>query len=243
MKWPFGPGAAAIVTIAAMATSPSSAWAEIRWEKDLKQASRAALQTNRVMLLEFWSATCGPCESMDATVFPDQRVAAAMNRVVPVRVDVDNDPVSMRKYGVPGTPTLLVADSYGNELFRYTGLLTRDQMLRFLEELPAEIPAINQLTSTLAQKKDDLATLRTLGHELRAAKFYRASNTYFARALRTRAAAQQPDARADILLAAAKNCIALKATAEAARMLEQCIRDHKGTSQATEAARLIAELR
>ena len=234
--------AVAILMVATVVVSPSIAGADVRWQNDLKQASSAALQSNRVMLLEFWSASCGPCESMDATVFPDERVVSAMNRVVPVRVDIDADPGTMRKYEVPGTPTLLVADSYGNELFRYTGMLTRDQMLRFLEELPADVATINQLSAALARKKDDLPTLRALGHELRSAKFYRASNIYFARALRTRAAEQQPDARADILLTAGKNYLALKEPGEAIRLLERCIKDHKGTAAAAEADTLRSEI-
>lgn len=234
--------AVAILTIASAAVSASIVRAEVRWQKDLKQASSVALRSNRVMLLEFWSASCGPCENMDTTVFPDERVVSAMNRVVPLRVDIDADPGTMRRYEVPGTPTLLVADSYGNELFRYTGMLTRDQMIHFLEELPADVATINQLSAALAKKKDDLATLRALGHELRSTKFYRASNAYFARALRTRAAEQQPDARADILLAAGKNYLALKEPNEAARMFERCIRDHKGTKEAVEAERLIVGL-
>ena len=95
-----------------------------------------------------------------------------------------------RKYEIGGTPTLMLMDVYGNELFRFTGSLTVERVVQLLNELPGDISRINQRAAVLAADKDRFDALDALGRELRAEGFYVASNRYFARALRAREAAR-----------------------------------------------------
>jgi thioredoxin-related protein len=233
---------AAIVLIATAVFPARASSGEVRWYTTLSQASPAALQVNKPILVEFWSQDCASCEAMDVNVFSDERVASALSRLVPVRIDVDADQGTTRKYNVPGTPTLILTDSYGNELFRHVGMLTLEQMLPLLDEIPGDITKINTLSAALARNRNDFATLEALGHELRVARFYRSSNQYYSRALRTREAEQRADARATILLAAGRNYLELKEVGEAQKLLKRCVREHKGTPAAAEAARLLAGL-
>ena len=149
-----------------------------KWETRMDRATAAALPANQPLLLDFWSATCLPCVEMDRQVFSDERLLAALAKVRPVRIDIDRDPGVARKYNIAGTPTLLLTDSFGRELFRYTGALSVDRMLELLDALPAEVAAINRLSTTLSKNKDDAAALRAMGHELRTAGFYRTSSEY-----------------------------------------------------------------
>ena len=206
-----------------------SAFAQVSWEANLDKAGAAARKGNRAMLLEFWSATCEPCKVLDETVFPDERIGTAIRKLHPVRVDVDKQPDIARKYNVNGTPTLLVTDSHGTELFRYTGLLGADRMLQLLEELPADVSRLNELSLALARDKDDFAALTALGRELRAEGFYRSSNRHLDRALRTRATAGQQHARAEILVAMGRNHFELKEYDRSATAFERHLREFAGT--------------
>jgi thioredoxin len=209
-------------------TDVRAAHGEIRWEPNLVRATSTALETNRAMLVEFWATWCEVCAAMDATVYSDGRVAGAMSTVIPVRVDIDREPGISRKYEISGTPTLMLMDAYGNELFRFTGSLSVDRVVQLLAELPKEISRINNLAAVLAKNKDRFDALEALGRELRREGFYVGSNRYFTRALRAREAVRGTDVRAEILVEMGGNHLDLKSFDEAARTFDQAMREHPG---------------
>jgi thioredoxin-like negative regulator of GroEL len=214
--------ASALLGVLVVSIWPAAAAADtIEWETRLDRGRGAALAANRPMLLEFWAAWCAPCKVMDAQVYSDPRVAAAMRKVLPVRLDVDLEQTLSRKYDVQGTPTLIFTDSRGNELFRYQGLLLIDQMLQLLEALPGDVTRINVLAAALEKDENDFAALEGLGRELRAAALYRASNQYYQRALRTSSARQRAQARAGILREIGRNYQALQQPEEAAKAFSE----------------------
>ncbi|MEO5895518.1 MAG: thioredoxin fold domain-containing protein [Vicinamibacterales bacterium] len=217
-----------LVSAVAMTAAPLRADGQMTWERDLGKASETARKSNRPMLLEFWSVTCEPCKVLDETVFPDERVGAAFKNLHAVRVDVDKQPDVARKYNVNGTPTLLLTDSYGTELFRYTGLLPADRMLQLINELPADVARFNELSAALTRNKDDVDALVALGRELRAQSFYRASNRYFDRALKARSNVSQKNIRADLLIGMGRNYFELKEYPRSADMFEHYLREFPG---------------
>jgi thioredoxin-like negative regulator of GroEL len=186
-------------------SSRQTASAEIRWETKLDRAVDAARETNQPVLIEFWATWCEVCRDMDRDVYTDERVAAAMAKVRPVKVDIDREPGLKRKYEVDGTPTLIVADSYGRELFRYLGALPPDRLRQLLDALPADIGAINRYSAALTAKKDDFPALSGLARELRAAGFYRTSSDYCDRALRTKDGRRPGAARDELQLIRTRN--------------------------------------
>jgi thioredoxin-related protein len=188
---------------------------EIGWRTRLDAARKEAVGENRPMLLEFWAAWCAPCKYMDAEVYSDPRVVEAMKKVLPVRLDVDVEESLSRKYEVQGIPTLIFTDSYGNELFRFQGLLEVDVALQLLMELPADVTRINAFSEALGKNKNDFAALQGLARELRQASLFRASNDYYRRALGTREARASTAARAGILREIGRNHEALKEFDEA----------------------------
>jgi len=78
-------------------------------------------------------------------VYTHADVIAAVTKVQPVRIDVDKQPGVMRRYAVSGMPTIVFADSRGNELFRFQGTLTVDTAVQLLGELPADVGNLNRL--------------------------------------------------------------------------------------------------
>ena len=220
------------------ARSGRAGTAPIPWYTRFEAARRDAVAADRPMLLEFWAGWCEPCIYMDANVYSNPQVAEAMKRVVPVRVDLDAQGRLARTYNVESIPTLVFTDSHGNELFRYSGLLQVEPMVQLLRELPMDIKQINRLSQRIAAKKGDAEALSALGAELRRVSLYRASNTYFSRALDTPDARKRP-ATAAVLLAMGQNHLELKEPKEASKLLERCIREFPGTPAAAEAAALL----
>lgn len=222
------PGLTALVIGVLAVLGGRTASAEIRWETKLERASAAARESNQPMLIEFWAVWCEACKEMERDVYASGQVASAMRKVRPVKVDIDREPAVARHYEISGTPTLLVTDSFGRELFRYAGALPHDRMLQLLDALPADVSRINALSTALTAKKDDFAALSGMGRELREVGFYRSSSEYYARALRTREGGRAGGARTGILVDMERNALELRLFVDAARLCEQALREVRG---------------
>ena len=216
----FGTGLAQASTVAAPV--------EIHWETHLDRAVAMSRETNKPVLVEFWATWCTVCKGMDEDVYSDDAVAAAMARVVPVRIDVDREPATARRYDVADTPTLVLTDALGNELFRFRGGLARARLLSLLHELPSDISRVNRLSGAIAAGGADTATLQSLAAELRDAALYVASNRYYERALRSTDAKRDPTIRGGILVSIGRNDAALQTFDEAARSFGLALRELRG---------------
>jgi protein disulfide-isomerase len=85
----------------------------IAWRNDLNTAQREAGDANKLVLLYFTASWCGPCQEMRRTVWTDERVADAMQRYVPVKVDIDHNPLLAQRYQVQAIPMIAVIDERG----------------------------------------------------------------------------------------------------------------------------------
>jgi len=197
----------------------------IAWQTSLQKASAVAVPANKPILLEFWANWCPPCKVMDAEVYTDADVKKAMAKLVPVRVDVDKQGTLAREYDVTGMPTLVFGDSYGNELFRFSGTITKSAMMKLLDELPRDVTNINQLSRVLARDKDNFEALAEMGRTLRAASLFRTSNDYYARALQQRDAKADAGLREAILHNMGANYLEVKEGNKAAQIFERCLKE------------------
>jgi len=201
---------------------------DVRWETRLGPAAALSRETGKPILLEFWAAWCEACKGMDEDVYSDPVVAQAMTKTLPVRVDIDREPAIARRYGVSATPTFLLVDAEGDELFRFTGRIERTPLLELLRELPADITLINRLAESLASDKSSLPTLEALARELRRASLLVASNRYYERAAQTDAARRDKAVHGRLLASIGENYAALKRADEAANAFERALRDLRG---------------
>ena len=113
------------------AQAPASA---VAWRHGFDAALAESARTGKPVLVDFTASWCPPCKVMKHEVWPDGRVATAVNEgFVPVLVDVDDakNAEVARRYGVRGIPTILVLDARGNVL-RSGSFMSAGDLLDFL---------------------------------------------------------------------------------------------------------------
>src|ERR1700690_405904 len=78
----------------------------LAWQSNLETAKQLAAQTNRLVLVHFWSPSCGPCKQLEKNVFSLPEVQQAVQaRFVPVKINADDWPTTTKQYGITSLPT------------------------------------------------------------------------------------------------------------------------------------------
>jgi thioredoxin-related protein len=125
------------------------AFGQVRWVTDLKAAQKEAARSKRPLLLDFRATWCAPCQAMERETFTDPTVKALLQRMVCVRIDVDEQPAVAQSYGVQSIPRLVVLPPTGDKpLLDIQGFYPANQLLQELRPVlglkpDAVIPVAN----------------------------------------------------------------------------------------------------
>jgi thioredoxin 1 len=83
------------------------------------------------VLVDFWATWCGPCTLIEPIL---AEIAAARDDLRIVRVDVDANPRTVRRYGVMSMPTLMLFRG-GEPVLRMVGARGRGHLLAELDRV------------------------------------------------------------------------------------------------------------
>lgn len=101
------------------------------------KALQEAGKQGKLVFLDCYTKTCGPCKYIKEKVFPLQEVGEYMNpRYVSIMRDMEEGegPELGKRYGVGVYPTFLVLDSEGKEIFRmFASLNPKKEFLMYLK--------------------------------------------------------------------------------------------------------------
>ena len=105
----------------------------------LEQAKLQAKAEGRPMLVDFTAAWCAACKELDKVTFADDAVKQEAGRFVAAKVDASDDETPgldqvMAEYKVVGLPTVLLLDSQGREVRRFTDFVDAPRFVDALRE-------------------------------------------------------------------------------------------------------------
>ena len=114
----------------------------LEWEKAITvaEAKVKAVESSRPLLVDFTAQWCASCKELDKFTFADERVKQEAGRFLAVKVDAtdDEDPVvvtAMSQLKVRGLPTVVLFDSTGIEIARFTDFVEADEMFAKLRSV------------------------------------------------------------------------------------------------------------
>jgi len=156
-----------IVSVALVLLVIVSAKAEgVVWMRSLENAQKLSQVTNKPLLLDFWAHWCGPCKKMDSDVWSKEEIKELMENFIPVKIDIDIDSKNASKYGARSIPTIMITDSWGNELYKSVGYKDKNAILKLLTNFSVNLGGINRANQILLKKPDHV------GLNLRVAQKY-----------------------------------------------------------------------
>lgn len=111
----------------------------VRWEATLDNAQRVAGQSNRLVLVHFWAPWCGACKRMEAEVYSQPAVAAALAaEYVPVKVNTENFPSTAQQFGISTLPTTLILTPRGEVVDTIRGAMDASKYLARIGQVAAD---------------------------------------------------------------------------------------------------------
>jgi thiol:disulfide interchange protein DsbD len=112
-----------------------------RWSHaPLLEAQATARAEKRPLLVDFTASWCGACKELDRDTFADPAVSGEAGRFLAVKVDATDDEnertrQTLERHHVRGLPTVLLFDSKGAEIRRFTAFVPPGEFLAALKPI------------------------------------------------------------------------------------------------------------
>ena len=89
------------------------------------------LQSERLVVLDFWAEWCQPCKMLAPTI---EEIAGEYEDKVKIgKLNVDDNPKTATKYGIRGIPTLLFFKD-GKVVQQVTGVKSKAEIKKIIDE-------------------------------------------------------------------------------------------------------------
>jgi thioredoxin 1 len=92
---------------------------------------KVVLQSEVPVLVDFWTAWCGPCRVLAPAIEAVAEQHAARARVM--KLNVDDNPSFTQRYGIRGIPTIILFKD-GEERERLIGVVSKEEISQKIDK-------------------------------------------------------------------------------------------------------------
>jgi thioredoxin-like negative regulator of GroEL len=138
----------------------------VRWQElTVEEALTRAAEQETQVLIDVYATWCGPCQRLDAEVFPTEVAAAATSELISIRIDAEagEGPQVLERFHVVGYPTLLLLSADGTEIDRVFGFLPAEEFASTLTGYREGRGTIDELRAQVVAAPEALEAVLELG--------------------------------------------------------------------------------
>ncbi|HHX38634.1 MAG TPA: thioredoxin fold domain-containing protein [Armatimonadetes bacterium] len=139
-----------------LALSSTAQAAEMPWRTSVEDALAEAAKSDKLVMIDFSDTDCVWCDRMDSETLADTTVVTACERVIPVRVYVEEMPDLARKHEIEGVPSFIFVESSGDEAGRIVGFLPPEEFIHRLDLVLQEQERVVNLRKRVAAEPQDM---------------------------------------------------------------------------------------
>ena len=89
------------------------------------------LQTNKLVVIDFWASWCGPCKMIGPII--EEVSEEYEDKVIVGKVDVDNNDEAAAKYGIRNIPTILFIKN-GEIVDKVVGIIPKEPLIEKINQ-------------------------------------------------------------------------------------------------------------
>jgi thioredoxin-like negative regulator of GroEL len=204
---------------------------EIRWYDNIEEAKKAALEENKLIIIDFWADWCGPCRKMERDTWAQSSVVAKSADFIFAKVDFDRNPPLNRWYGVDSIPRVVIADGYGTKLTEFVGYMNPREFLKIVRTPPEDVPGLYELVARHREDKKNPELLLELGERYSEFNMPAAAMIYLQKAAKSKAIKKDPTEFAYVTTLIAYAELKLGEPLDARRRLERCMKKIPDSAQ------------
>jgi len=138
----------------------------LKWYDSIEEARQISEAEKRPMLLSFEVAWCPWCKVLRESLYANPSVIDSLKEFVCVMIDSDRQKSIAADYGVSVFPTIVVTDSYGNELTRLIGLYSAEIFLKRLNQAKGNSDVLTEMYMQEPSNEQDPVFQLTFGKAL-----------------------------------------------------------------------------
>lgn len=105
------------------------------FETNIDTALKSAKKSKKPLMIDFYGIWCPPCNELDETVFETSAFIQKAKGFQLLKVDADKTEswALKDKYKIGGYPTVLFTDSNGEEIYRFVGYRSLNEVTRIMD--------------------------------------------------------------------------------------------------------------
>ncbi|HEX8833489.1 MAG TPA: thioredoxin family protein [Abditibacteriaceae bacterium] len=116
------------------APAPVAVPSALAWDYSFESAQQRAQSASMPMMIDFYTDWCGVCKGMDLETYSNAEVIGESANYINVKINAETRTDLAQRYGVKSYPTIIWADSAGNERGRVSGGYPPASFLPFMRQ-------------------------------------------------------------------------------------------------------------